>query len=93
MKPTTWEDGTPRSTGNGFDLQARMARGPIIFCNLTTKQAAAGSQGGVLSASTVATVKGLSKRAQKQLSATGQAITIGRPGDAEKRRKNRKANI
>jgi hypothetical protein len=81
-----------RSRGNGFDLAARAARGPSIFCNLNTKQAAAGSLGGALSSSTVSTVAGLSERAQAQLNVTGKAISLGKP-DRAKSQRMRKAAI
>ncbi|MGE0349836.1 hypothetical protein [Hydrogenophaga sp.] len=83
----------PISRGNGFDLAARMARGPSIFCNLTSKQAKAGSLGGALSSSTVATVAGLSKRAQAELNKAPKAITLGKLSDTDKRLKARKAAI
>lgn len=93
MKANTWPDGTPRSTGNGFDLDARRAQGPSIFYNPARTPAEAGKLGGALSASTVDTVKGLSKRGQAQLNAAPKSITIGNPNDALRRTRARKAAI
>lgn len=94
MNNVFWPGTTiPISRGNGFDLAARMARGPSIFCNLTSKQAKAGSLGGALSSSTVATVAGLSKRAQAEMNKAPKAITISNPADAARRTRARKAAI
>lgn len=82
---------TPISRGNGFDLAARAARGPSIFCSLTSKQATAGAHGGHKSASVVPVVAGLSKRAQKQLKATG--VQMSTKSDPVKARRMAKANI
>lgn len=87
MTAKHWPDGTKRSTGNGFDLEARMARGPSIFYHPARTPAEAGKLGGALSASTVATVKGLSERAQAQLNAAPKSITISPVRDTDKRRK------
>lgn len=80
-----------RSRGNGFDLAARAARGPSIFCNLTSKQATAGAHGGHKSASVVPAVAGLSERAQKQIKATGRHVSV--KNDPAKTRRISKAAI
>lgn len=93
MTAKHWPDGTPRSTGNGFDLEARMARGPSIFYNPARTPAEAGKLGGALSASTVETVKGLSERAQAELNKAPKSITISTKADAVRRTRARKATI
>lgn len=84
---------TVRSTGNGFDLEARIARGPSIFYTPTRTPAEAGRLGGFKSASVVATVGGLSKRGQAQLNAAPKSISMGTLSDTDKRRRARKAGI
>lgn len=90
MKPTTWPDGTPRSTGNGFDLTLRKHS---IFYDPKRPPPLPTKKFGKVSKSLVDTVKGLSKQGQEQLSKAPQSITIGRTKDAAKRTKNRKAAI
>ncbi|MGV3727752.1 hypothetical protein [Hydrogenophaga sp.] len=88
----TWPGTTiPISRGNGFDLAARAARGPSIFCNSNAKHVAAGALGGASTASTVAVVAGLSTRAQKQLKATGVQMSV--KNDPAKTRRISKAAI
>lgn len=84
---------TPKSTGNGFDLPARIARGRSIFFTPTRTAAEAGKLGGIKSASIVPTVNGLSKRAQAQLNAAPKAISLGKRADTDKRHGARKASI
>ena len=91
MRPTHWPDGTPRSYGNGFDLQKRRAQGPSIFCDANAKHVKAGTLGGMNTASPVAVVEGLSARAQKQLKATG--VQLSTKSDPAKARRMAKANI
>ena len=93
MRPTHWPDGTPISYGNGFDLEKRRAQGRSIFYTPTRTPSEAGSMGGALSASTVETVKGLSKRAQDQLNAAPKSITISNANDAVRRTRAKKAAI
>jgi hypothetical protein len=93
MTATHWPDGTPISTGNGFDLAARRARGRSIFYNPARTPAEAGKMGGALSASTVATVQGLSERAQAELNKAPKSITISTPNDAARRTRAKKASI
>lgn len=92
MNTIYWPGTTiPISRGNGFDLAARVARGPSIFCNPNAKHAAAGALGGANTASPVSVVAGLSKRAQKQLKATGVQMSV--KSDPVKARRMAKANI
>ncbi len=84
---------TRKSTGNGFDLQARLARGRSIFYTPARTPSEAGSLGGIKSASVVPTVAGLSERAQAQLNFAPKAISLGKRADTEKRRGARKASI
>lgn len=84
---------TPKSTGNGFDLQARLERGRSIFYTPARTASEAGSLGGIKSASVVETIGGLSDRAQAQLNHAPKAISLGKRADTDKRRGARKASI
>ena len=83
----------PKSTGNGFDLRNRIARGRSIFYTPTRTAAEAGKLGGLKSASLVPTVAGLSERAQAQLNHAPKTISLGKRSDTEKRGRARKASI
>lgn len=90
MKPTTWPDGSPKSTGNGFDLTLRKHS---IFFDPKRPPPLPTKRFGKTAKSMVGTVEGLSKQGQEQLSKAPQSITIGRTKDAAKRSKARKAAI
>ena len=84
---------TPRSTGNVFDLRARLARGRSIFYTPARTASEAGQLGGIKSASVVEAMGGLSERAQAQLNVAPKAISLGKRADTDKRRRARKASI
>jgi hypothetical protein len=90
MTARTWSDGTPRSTGNAFDLSAR---NHSIFFDPKRPPPLPTKKFGKTTTSTVATVKGLSKQGKAQLSQAPQSITIGRKTDAMKRTKASRSAI
>ena len=106
MKPTHWPDGTPRSFGNGFDLDARFARGPSIFQSPAEQAKATAYNRSVANGQKAraqkpgadvdhghATMPNLSERATRELKKGAPNITLGTQHDTTRRQRVRKAAI
>jgi hypothetical protein len=106
MKAKHWPDGTPRSTGNGFDLVKRRAEGPSIFATPSEAAKAALHQRGVENGRVSrakrpgpapghshAVMPNLSERATRELKKGGKSISLSTAADTERRQRTRKAAI
>jgi hypothetical protein len=102
----TWPDGSPRSTGNGFDLARRRAQGPSIFATPAEQGKATAHERGVANGQKArakkpgaepghghATMPNLSERATRQLKKGPAPITLGKLSDTEKRTRAKRAAI
>lgn len=106
MSAKHWPDGTPRSTGNGFDLAKRRETGPSIFATPAEQGKATAYERGVANGQTSrakkfgaapdhghAVMPNLSERATRLLKKGAAPISIGTKTDAVRRTRAKKAAI